>query len=352
MASAAPAQPAAPSYTDIVKLYRAGEFDAAVAALRAMPPEEVNAGVDAMLRAFQKAGGIEPVKAAAMLHTEAAIDERLQHRAVLPAQWATANALMRLFETMDPQSALVRQWRLLMTSFLQGQLDFFMAMDYARGTWKAITIRSGMISSAVPATSSSSGLPAGVLGVDDGELRLAVATIHEMLWQRDLDAGWSHPRGNLGAAAGELRRALELRPDLVEARVRLARVLTFDRKYEGAARVFADIGNVTEPRFKYLAGLFEGNLAERRGDAARAEACYLAAIDAAPAAQSARVALAHLRHATGNRGDAAARVRALASDPAGRDADDPWLWYLKGMSWRADGYLAELRTMIHPASAR
>lgn len=342
---------AVPSYTDIVKRYRAGEFEAAVSALQAMPPWEVQGGVDAMVRAVEKAGGIEPVKAAAMLHTEAAIDGRLRRNARGFDEWTAANKLVRLVQDKDPLSAFVRDWRLLMTAFLQGQQDLFVAMDYARGTWKIVVRQAAGMPGIIPATSASGPLPAGLEGVDHAELRLAVAAIHEMVWTRDRESG-TRPRGDLNAAAGELRRAIALQPDLIEARVRLGRVLTLTGRHDEAGRVLADLDNSAGPRFTYLARLFEGTLAERRGDATAAEQRYMSAIDAAPAAQSARVALAHLRHAAGDRAGAATRVRALASDLAARDADDPWLWYLKGMSWRAEGYLAELRNIIHPSSAR
>jgi hypothetical protein len=63
-------------------------------------------------------------------------------------------------------------------------------------------------------------------------------------------------------------------------------------------------------------------------------------------AQSARLALAHLRHLNGRRADAAATVRTTAADRTAPDDDDPWFWYTHGLLWRAPEYLQRLRAAV------
>ncbi len=117
--------------------------------------------------------------------------------------------------------------------------------------------------------------------------------------------------------------------------------------------MFAAIDDAAiEPGFRYLVCLFRGDLAERRGDDAVAEQSYRAAAGTLPLAQSAQLALAHRLHAGGQRADAGALVRDVATLRDASGSADPWLWYLRGMSWRVPACLAELRQMIHPEPDR
>jgi len=87
---------------------------------------------------------------------------------------------------------------------------------------------------------------------------------------------------------------------------------------------------------------------ERRGDATEAERRYSAAVSLMPTAQSAYMALAHIRHARGARADATQTVRSSASAKDVADTADPWFWYSRGTAWRASGYIDDLRRMIAP----
>jgi hypothetical protein len=65
-----------------------------------------------------------------------------------------------------------------------------------------------------------------------------------------------------------------------------------------------------------------------------------------PEGQSARLALAHLRHAAGARAAAAEAVRATAVDRGVGETVDPWFWYTRGLFWRAAGYMRALRAQV------
>jgi hypothetical protein len=101
-----------------------------------------------------------------------------------------------------------------------------------------------------------------------------------------------------------------------------------------------------DPESRYLARLFEGEALERSGKVAEAEQRYFAAFAAVPRAQSARLALAHLRHLNGQRAEATATVRATAEDRGATEDTDPWFWYARGLLWRAPEYLQGLRATI------
>src|SRR5258705_2940316 len=137
---------------------------------------------------------------------------------------------------------------------------------------------------------------------DSPELWLAAGVTEEMAWTM------SHSDGYHGLIAGDLkeaesayRKALAAQPDLVEARLRLGRVLTLRGDFDGALRELAALRSIEDGGFRYLAHLFSGDALERCGRSPAAEQRYIAAFAALPEGQSARLALAHLRHAAGAR---------------------------------------------------
>jgi hypothetical protein len=72
-----------------------------------------------------------------------------------------------------------------------------------------------------------------------------------------------------------------------------------------------------------------------------------------PAAQSAHIALAQVRHAGGNRSAAAVgMLDALTTQRGAPDSADPWVWYVRGMAWHVDEYRERLRESVHRQVAR
>jgi tetratricopeptide (TPR) repeat protein len=215
----------------------------------------------------------------------------------------------------------VRDWWLLVISVFQGQFDLVMANELGR-----------------QARDSAGESP---------ELWLAIGVTEEMAWTVSADAGVEYPfKGDLQDAESAYRRALAGQPDLVEARVRLGRVLTLRGAIDESLRVLGAIGAGEDAESRYLARLFEGEALERSGKVAEAEQRYFAAFAAVPRAQSARLALARLRHLNGQRAEAAAAVRATADDRGAAEDTDPWFWYTRGLLWRAPEYLQGLRAAV------
>src|SRR5262249_16135490 len=80
-----------------------------------------------------------------------------------------------------------------------------------------------------------------------------------------------------------LRASLDASPNLLEARLRYARVLQELGFSADAERAFVGLPSSSDPRVRYLSSLFRGHLADTMGDPAAAARWYQNAIDAMPA---------------------------------------------------------------------
>jgi tetratricopeptide (TPR) repeat protein len=327
--SALPAQLAPTSpYAHVLDLYRAGQDQAARRALAEIPSVEIEWSQQVLLKAFDSTVGDESSRAAAsmrvavLIHTERAI---AAHDGDNFPEWRYQLRMARTYveklASRDRSAPFPRTWCLMTMAYLHGRFSLQAAKEF--GDWAHESVG------------------------DSPELFLAIGATQEMGWTGRHEEGVdSRFKGDLKDAEQAYRNALAAKPDLVEARLRLGRVLALHGDTEGAARILAEIGEGSEGAYRYLARMFEGDLFERRGDAAEAERRYLAATALLPKAQSAYVALAHVRHTTGARAAAAATVRATALDTSVPDSGDPWFWYAHGLSWRGNGYLDDLKEMM------
>jgi tetratricopeptide (TPR) repeat protein len=335
------------AYRHIIEMYRAGGYADAVAAVRRLPAREIEAQVRQLIATDRSSVLQSPeamrvqhrvwLQAALLLHTETLYglrDERSSSAAAeRPAHELAEALLVAALQTpaerpgrseADDDRAFLQAWYLLTIADAQARQQLLAANRFASVARKRLG--------------------------DYPELLLAIGAFNEMAWafEHDQDMGFGLG-GDLGEAEAMYRASLSANPRIVETRVRLGRVLTLRGNLDGAVRTFGEVPPDTEPAFRYLTRLFEGDAFERRGELARAAESYAAAIETLPDSQSARLALAHLRHAEGNRSDALARVTTLASAPKkADDTSDPWWWYLKGIGWRAPGYLEWLRAAVKP----
>jgi tetratricopeptide (TPR) repeat protein len=151
--------------------------------------------------------------------------------------------------------------------------------------------------------------------------------------------------GLLRTARDYFRKSVRNTPTPSESVMRLSRVLTLLGDLDAAGSEIEKFKAVSEgPAFRYLGLLFEGDLLERRGNLAAAARAYDQAIGLVSVPQSALIARAHVAYVLGERRDAAARVAtAMALSPK---QSDPWWWYIRGMSWRVNFYLASTRRMV------
>jgi tetratricopeptide (TPR) repeat protein len=177
------------------------------------------------------------------------------------------------------------------------------------------------------------------------EVLLAAGAIHETGWH------WENEDGvETLTIAADLRKArqaysaaAQADPTLLEARLRLARVLSVEGAHEEAAALLQPLSHSADTMTAYIARMLQGKEFQRAGALADAVERYESARSIMPEAQSPRLALAQVAYQQGRRSMAAASVR-LTVTPSG--IIDPWELYTKGTAWRTDQYLARLRSMI------
>jgi tetratricopeptide (TPR) repeat protein len=328
LAASAQTLPASPppvsyAYAQILDRYQQADTGA-LAALTALSDTDVAYGQRTIVRAFQRSRGLLPdvlrMRAAALIHIEAAFDlaDRDSGRAF--AQMTFAAAYLDTLAEWK-RDGFVRDCWVMLIAFYQGRFELVRAHQL----WRAARNSAG----------------------DSPELWLAAGVTEEMAWtMAHGDDYQGLIAGSLSEAESDYRKALATQADLVEARVRLGRVLTLRGDTDGALREFDALRSTDDPGFRYLAHLFAGDALERSGRAQAAEGRYIAAFAAFPEGQSARLALAHLRHAAGARAAAAEAVSAASVDRRVGDNSDPWVWYTVGLSWRAGYLLSTLREQV------
>lgn len=186
---------------------------------------------------------------------------------------------------------------------------------------------------------------------EDGRLLFLAACLHETFASPVIQslvrsirvAGTRHgiepPKSELRTAEKLFRRALQAEPSLVEARIRLGRVLHLSGQPEEAARelrqavatLLADDGSAASADARlllYFAEMFYGAAAEELGQRDRARASYARAAELYPEAPSPRLALSQLAlHEADQTGALDAVQRAMQPPRGGRERDDPWWRY-------------------------
>jgi hypothetical protein len=191
---------------------------------------------------------------------------------------------------------------------------------------------------------------------DDPQILLMAGVMHELLaspivqggaaFQPELREVRGSEAENLADAEQCYRGALRNDPRLVEARVRLGRVLAQRRKYEQAIAELNAVPDAgTPPSLQYLKLLLLGEAEEglNRADAARA--AYGRALALYPGAQSAHLALSRLERRSGERDRAVAVIQqVLERPPDDRQRQDPWRDYFTAEPARhADEMIDALR---------
>jgi tetratricopeptide (TPR) repeat protein len=154
--------------------------------------------------------------------------------------------------------------------------------------------------------------------------------------------------GLFKAAERKYREALSLAPSLLEARLRLGRVLALTNRVD-EARILLERVRRESPggHLGYLADLFLGDVCERVGMREAASACYEAAIHEYPDCQTAYLALGRLQELTGDRERSSATVRDLfGGEGRGNPQHDPWWAYWYAQYWQIDARMADLRARV------
>jgi tetratricopeptide (TPR) repeat protein len=332
---------------DLVRTYRSGKTDEAIAALiqRLTDEQGDNRGdsVERMVLWVRDAGQQTrtrirswrgELEALLLLTTDALIKTWPERSLFAPEKnnlWRPLETLYDTLKGLAQASPFLRQWYLIWEAFRQSNI-----LDGWRG-WPTYF------------NDALNTFPR------DSQVLLAAGARQELEWwirtnpRRTLsDIPATRPadlHAALIASRNYLRRSLEANPAESEAALRLTRVLIELDDLDAARQVLAArTWSRGEPAFEYLAHLFEAELAERHGDWPSAIAAYDRAIVLVPTPQSALVGKAHALHAADRRADALQVATQALSGPD--QPPDPWWVYSLGQSWRLTPYLRAARAWI------
>lgn len=149
-------------------------------------------------------------------------------------------------------------------------------------------------------------------------------------------------REHLELSESLFRRALQGDPTLVEARIRLARVVSQRGKHEEALAVLKEVSLHSDAVLAYYTHLVRGDAERALKRSGAAQASYAQALALFPTAQSARLALAHLARVRADRDGAISLLQPTLAAPTPRD-DDPWWEYHRGDGRNVETLFRRLR---------
>ena len=284
-----------------------------------------------------------PYEAAAMLHTDRDIYERdaaEQAEEVAPdtaPQLDAARQILALIRDDERRRAFERPWFLAVALHL-----------YRRGQWP-LALHYLDVALRLYADDPLLLLARGSLIESQTALDLPPALADVLVMTPSREAGalrrWAEHQARLRDAEATYRRALRVMPDLVEARVRLGRVM-YQRgdASQGAEELAAAAAHPqADQATRYLAWLFLGAAREAEKRPPEAVEAYRAAVALYPESTVAAVALSHALHEAGERGAAQDVLRTALSGGRRRRDWDAWWSYRWGRSHEVEARLAALR---------
>jgi tetratricopeptide (TPR) repeat protein len=149
------------------------------------------------------------------------------------------------------------------------------------------------------------------------------------------------------------KRALERNPRLVEARIRLGRVLGRRGRHEEAIDQLRQGRAAEAPVLQFYAHLFLADGFEALGKDDEARQSYEQAAALAPTAQSALFGLSRIAEKAGDRAAARELIARVVKLPPSEEArPDPWWVYEIVQARGVDGLLADLRQRIASLATR
>jgi tetratricopeptide (TPR) repeat protein len=150
--------------------------------------------------------------------------------------------------------------------------------------------------------------------------------------------------GELQDAERRLRRALELRPEFAEARLRLGRVLgRLGRHADAAAELRQILAPFDVAELNYYAALFRGGEERALGNAVAARQAYERAATLFPQAQAPWIALSQIARESGDGAVALQSIQHVLDLPADAEQRADPLWYYHFVQGRhADDLLEAL----------
>jgi tetratricopeptide (TPR) repeat protein len=347
------------SLEEVTEQYRRVDREEAIATVALWTQGEIEAGTQGLLEA------VEAVKAAA-LAGHATQDEVAQGEATLPTAAALlSDAALRALHHGDPRRA---RWELRAAARLAHATRSTGGL--AGFTRRFYLVAGLMLHGMADLTGAYEMLSEGQRQTeDDAELLLALGAVCEtiaalrtyelpegprrqqglrdepqFMIEGELGESGRLPRTDLADAQALYAKALRQDSGLLEARLRLGRVLLLrGRPREALPELERVLRGSPRPAQSYMARLFEGRTRERLGDPQGAAAAFAAAVERAPSGQSALVALGR---ALDRLGEGTRAQEAFESALRAETQRDPWMDYIKGQPDRIDTLLEELRRLV------
>ncbi len=307
----------AEAYAGVVSLYRAGHTAEAISALNHWKPYEIEAAANAFPAHSGLSTGSQCLErrvaeAAVLLHADAALlcwlqDAPVEHELHLRL------ALERIQQL--PNASADGGQNPSLAPIMPREL--YVALAAAE---LAVMSPLGAEASAERGLASFPGDPDLLLLAGVAEETLALAYTHAG-HERGASAAQRKARNHF-AAAYAIAPAFEMRLRFGRTWARLGRAAEAQPILESA------LASASDPRQRYLAELFLGRVHEMRGRPRLAEQAYRAALEQAPKAQAARIALAHVLETMAGPNRARPLVGEMLRDSPRTDRSaDPWWEY-------------------------
>ena len=327
-------------YGQALAEYASGDITGATGILKQLAGDEIRAAINRRWRRpdFSNPATSRELRTAIMAHTETwFLDGDLVALPFYQLHFETARSLARTLFRQDEESQsgalvadrrFVRDWYLAVVAFLHGYMKVGRSRVYVAEVRRLFPRDAQLMLTEGAGHEMLSGLTKATIDVYDSSGR--ATSVEDVDEEKEL------------RQAGEiLARAVAAEPGLLEARLRLGRVLYRRGDLAGAARELeAARSNTKQLEIKYLATVFLGLVASGRGELERAAALYREAIAMAPDGQSAYLALSEVEYLSGRVSEAAA----IAKDVLGRVLKDDPLWlYQLGSWWHLELLVSRLR---------
>lgn len=261
--------------------------------------------------------------AAAMVHVDAAI--RLSGENITAASLVHLDFASNLFrrglrEHGEAMRLFAEHWYVAVASWLRYHSALRQAETVLRTARERLPDNPGIL--------FASGTLAELLATDYAAAQSAAAHDTTRGWYFPLGPVTNERNGNLGTAAGWLRRASALAPDTLLVRLHLGRVLALREDDEEALRLLEDVQDrSTDDAIAYLASLFIGGLRVRQGRLENAAAAFQAAIERFPRGHAAYVGLSEALQRSGKGDQSRDVLMTLLGERRGTTREPMW-WYV------------------------
>jgi tetratricopeptide (TPR) repeat protein len=322
-------EPLLERYADLVARYAHGDRSAGLAALGVWSERDLKAAVDQLAAA---PGEHFPLTSAVLLHAERAKSESTLAKCDFHLDLASRLAAL-LLRARPNQEGFVRRFYLAMMLWAYREEQWATAFDLAAQGRKLFP-RDPELLLAIGSLEESVG-SLGTRGPEPSPEGLAQLST-TATFRVDLAERTARQRHFLEAEKA-LAEAIAAEPALMEAQLRLGRVLWRHGKPEAARqRLESVIAGSREPALVYLAHLFLGRVHEDAGRLTEAEREYRAALDAAPQAQTPQIALAHVLQGLRDEVGAGAAIRRALEPTRQARLYDAFWYYSSAWSGQAD----------------